>query len=368
MRGPLNLDAEVARDATYGDIRSRLVPRNDLVLSVAWDDDQHPFQEIEIHLREEDKRHIVGAIIGRDKNATRVVRLEDVPEIPGRYKIEGIPNLAPQEISVTMDGLCPRIDVGQGYPKDVVLAVETLASRITSLQSAVFWLGAVRKAAKRKMPYRGDPSRIDGLGTNAWDKLAYDARGGNVIFPRVRGVIAEMFEHDLVVRDDGAEFAIEVELPTTGNSPNRVSIVDTGEGVTQVLPVLVLGAMAEANLLGEGAVLAIEQPEMHLHPKAEHALAKFLVDIARSPTGPRILLETHSENLLLFLQLEVARKHLKAEDVSVLWMRALGDRQTETTKVGIDEQGRLKDWPEGVFSEDVEIARQLFMARRGAHR
>jgi len=181
-------------------------------------------------------------------------------------------------------------------------------------------------------------------------------------------VLREMFEHPLIFLDKGKEYAFQIELPPIVNTPNRISIVDTGEGVAQVLPVLVLGAMAEAGMLGDGALLAIEQPEMHLHPQAERVLAKFLCDVARSPSRPRILLETHSENLLLFFQLEVALKRLLAEHLSVYWVSMLPDRQSLAQRVGIDSQGRLKGWPEGVFSEDVEMARELFMARRGVPR
>ena len=154
-------------------------------------------------------------------------------------------------------------------------------------------------------------------------------------------------------------------VPVEG-SPLRISIADVGEGVSQVLPVLVLGGMTLAGELPAGAVLAIEQPEMHLHPRAERALAELLAEVIRAPSKPRLLLETHSENLLLFVQLLVARGDLKPDDVSIFWLETRPNGESECRSIGLDPHGRPKGWPLGVFSEDVKAARDLFLAQRGA--
>ena len=72
---------------------------------------------------------------------------------------------------------------------------------------------------------------------------------------------------------------------------DNVNIADVGFGVSQVLPVLVALVVAEP-----GQMVYIEQPELHLHPRAQVALAEVLSDAAKR--GVRVIVETHSPLLL----------------------------------------------------------------------
>ena len=78
-----------------------------------------------------------------------------------------------------------------------------------------------------------------------------------------------------------------------------VSIADVGFGVSQVLPVLVALIVAEP-----GRLVYLEQPELHLHPRAQVALAQVLAAAAKR--GVRVVAETHSSLLLLAVQTLVA--------------------------------------------------------------
>lgn len=360
--GPLSLDADVMREAAYSDVATRLAARNRLVLGLTWDDDEAPVRAIEIVLREEDKRHLVSELFARDAEGTVLLHAIDIPGELGRYDVtvSGEPT---QTVTLPFKDLRPILaGPTASIPRGVRVMLDHCAQRLDTLPLSVKWLGAVRATSKRRGTYQGEPSRIGDSGEGAPAKLAYDARDQKVIMPRVSAVLREMFGQSLDVRDLDKEFALEME-PVEG-SPVRISIVDVGEGVSQVLPVLVLGAMAIAGQLPVGAVLAIEHPEMHLHPRAERALAKFLADVIKAPSKPRLLLETHSENLLLFVQLLVAKGDLKPEDVSILWLETLNNGASECRSISLDSRGRPQGWPAGVFSEDVETARELFLAQR----
>lgn len=362
--GPLSLDAAMMREASYDDVATRLSSRNKLVLGLRWDDDEQPVRGIDIVLREEDKRHLVSEFFARGAGDTELLHAIDVPGEPGRYVVT-VPGKSSPTVTIPFKDLRPVLSGStSAIPKEVRVTLGQCAERLGALPQSVQWLGAVRAAPKRRYSYQGEPARLGDAGEAAPARLAYDARDRRVILPRVSAEMREMFRQAISVRDLDKEFALEME-PVEG-SPVRVSIVDVGEGVGQVLPVVVLGAMALAGELQEGSVLAIEQPEMHLHPRAERALAKFLAEIIKAPSRPRMLLETHSENLLLFVQLLVARGDLKPEDVSILWVEALDNGESECRPITLDARGRPRGWPEGVFSEDVETARELFLAQRRA--
>jgi len=74
---------------------------------------------------------------------------------------------------------------------------------------------------------------------------------------------------------------------------------DVGVGISQVLPVLV--AALYRGKSGAGRFLAVEQPELHIHPKLQVVLADLFIE--QSGTGTMsdhtFLLETHSEHILL---------------------------------------------------------------------
>jgi predicted ATPase len=143
----------------------------------------------------------------------------------------------------------------------------------------------------------------------------------------------------------------------------RIPLADTGEGLAQILPVLVALAMARRPN-DAPQLVALEQPELHLHPAAEVALGEHLAEIAAAPDPPTLVVETHSENLMLSVQLRIAEGSLPPDAVGAYWVERLEDGRSLARQVEFDDAGRTSGWPEGVFSEDIHLARQMFRLRR----
>ena len=133
------------------------------------------------------------------------------------------------------------------------------------------------------------------------------------------------------------------------NEADMVSIADVGIGVSQVLPVLVAVIVAEP-----GQLVYLEQPELHLHPRAQVALARVLTDAAKR--GVRVVVETHSSLLLLGIQTLVAEGKLSPELVKLHWFTRNKDGITEINSVDLDEAGTYGDWP--VDFDDVSLNAQ----------
>ncbi|MBC8641972.1 AAA family ATPase [Caballeronia sp. EK] len=152
-----------------------------------------------------------------------------------------------------------------------------------------------------------------------------------------------------------------MEFPTV-----PVNVCDTGEGYTQVLPVLV--ALARARQDGP-RLLCLEQPELHLHTRAQASLAQSLVQTATSSTEPKILVETHSEVLPTSVQLAIVKGEIPAESVRVYWVESRLDGKSEAVPVDFDSQGRptgtaLMSAFEEAFNLGQElISKQLSTAR-----
>ena len=128
--------------------------------------------------------------------------------------------------------------------------------------------------------------------------------------------------------------------PKHGGARDLVSIADVGFGVSQTLPVVVALRVA-----APGQLVYIEQPEIHLHPRAQAAMARLLVNAAKR--GVRVVAETHSSLLLLAVQTLVAEGAIDPNLVGLNWfLRSEKDGTTRIQSADLDEAGRFGDWPE----------------------
>ena len=137
-----------------------------------------------------------------------------------------------------------------------------------------------------------------------------------------------------------------------------VSHRDIGIGVSQVLPVLV-SAYASKNEL-----LAIEQPEIHLHPALQAELGDVFLESALGGAGNTFLIETHSEHLLLRIlrriretsdgELPQGVPDVYPEQVAVLYVQP-GREATEVLHIPVTADGEFeRAWPNGFFAERAE--------------
>jgi hypothetical protein len=134
------------------------------------------------------------------------------------------------------------------------------------------------------------------------------------------------------------ELALRVGRTLGAESDDLVDIADTGLGLSQALPVLVALLVAEP-----GQLVFVEHPELHLHPRAVRALAGPLRRaIGR---GVWVVLETHSDLLLISLQEQVARGALRPEDVLLHWVQRDERGASVLHSTTLDESGAWGDMP-----------------------
>lgn len=107
-------------------------------------------------------------------------------------------------------------------------------------------------------------------------------------------------------RLDNAGQQMNVPLfETTLTEPDglEVNLCDVGFGVSQALPLVVASVLTR-----QGTITIIEQPELHLHPSAQAELGDLFVRMSNA--GVWLLIETHSENLILRLRRRMAETAL----------------------------------------------------------
>lgn len=130
-------------------------------------------------------------------------------------------------------------------------------------------------------------------------------------------------------------------------STEMVSIADVGFGVSQTLPALVALLVAEPEQL-----VYLEQPEIHLHPRAQAALADILIESANR--GVRVVIETHSDLILKRIQSLVAEDRIKPDKVKLHWFTRDQEGCTNITTADLDKAGTFGDWPEDFSEVDLQ--------------
>lgn len=149
----------------------------------------------------------------------------------------------------------------------------------------------------------------------------------------------------------------KVGFRLTVNSPGlpiKLDLKSVGVGVSQVLPTLVQALLAPA-----GSTLIFEQPELHLHPKAQAELADFFLGM--TAVGKQCVVETHSEQMINRLRRRVveARRNQVLPRLRIYFAERRG-AATKFREVEPDEYGTIVNWPEGFFDQsDVEAAKML---------
>ena len=160
---------------------------------------------------------------------------------------------------------------------------------------------------------------------------------------------------------DISEFGFLVEIFLRDGKGRKLLFEDVGSGLGYLLPVLC--AVFERS--GWCSTCFIQQPELHIHPALQAAMGDVFIE--GSEEDRQVLIETHSEHLLLRILKRIRQTHLRAsiapelkinaDDVCVLYFDPSPDGTTTVKRLRITEDGEFMDrWPRGFFGErDQEL-------------
>jgi predicted ATPase len=139
-------------------------------------------------------------------------------------------------------------------------------------------------------------------------------------------------------------------------------MADSGEGLSQVLPVIAAAALLDLH--GAPARLALEEPESNLHADKHEPLFTLFTDHAHAHTDHTILIETHSRPALLTILLQIASGSLSPDDVALHWIAQHADGSVAKL-AQLTGDGFIDGWPHQAFEAEPELARRLIIAQEG---
>jgi hypothetical protein len=229
---------------------------------------------------------------------------------------------------------------------------------ISTALRAVEAIGAMREAPLRTYLHTGAVGSHIGLAGENWGShvaLADSGRGRRNYMTKVKSWIRKAGIADSLDIDwlSDRHFEIKVRHPVSGESEN---ISDVGRGTSQVLPVIVGGYRLKA-----GDTYLVEEPEIHLHPRAQAALGDYFLDLTQS--GIQTILETHSEYLIMRIQQHVASGRLSASDVVFYYLQATNEGK-EIVPLNLNSDAVFETQiPGGFFPQRMQEATNLARAR-----
>jgi predicted ATPase len=139
------------------------------------------------------------------------------------------------------------------------------------------------------------------------------------------------------------------QLMLKDKSGLQINLKDVGFGISQLLPVLIQGYVAEG-----GQTILMEQPEIHLHPRAQADLGDLFIALAEQKKS--LIVETHSEHLMLRLRRRIAEQKIKKEMVGIYFIE-WKDSESVVSRIELDDYWQMVNVPEGFktfFSDDFE--------------
>ena len=257
------------------------------------------------------------------------------------------------ELNVSLNWPYPKF----GGPPTIVATLygigEILRDRFTN---RLRHLGALRGSTRlgSQIPDTR-PKYVDSRGENVEGILGFmrDDPEDRPVYDKIAYWASEFGLEDVVERTiDGPLWM------TTGKDSLLdvdVSRVNTGFGTNQLLSAIVL--CFDSRPL---STIMIEQPEIHLHPESQSKLADLFLDVVEY--GNQLILETHSEHLLMRLQRYVAEGKLSLKDIAVFFVEKTRSG-SEVRKLIMERDGRIPEGLPGFFEADFDELIALLKAR-----
>ena len=156
------------------------------------------------------------------------------------------------------------------------------------------------------------------------------------------GKSSGLFQNIEIVNLRSPEASFQLRIKVRG--PNA-SIIDVGYGISQILPILVqiLDPPSSRGPVTEMPFFLLQQPEIHLHPKAQAELSSLLATLAGQ--GKRsFLVETHSDYMIDRARIEIRKGTIRPEDVSLIYLEPKG-RTVKVHNISFDRMGDMVTIP-----------------------
>ncbi|KAA6319158.1 hypothetical protein EZS27_030916 [termite gut metagenome] len=167
------------------------------------------------------------------------------------------------------------------------------------------------------------------------------------------GYILDGAKIDIKGRDK--ESSVLYMLLNNKNNSYAYKPANVGFGYSYVLPLIVTGLIAKPE-----EIIIIENPEAHLHPKAQSRITEFFAKVASC--GIQIFIESHSEHILNGLRISALKTEIAIDtnDISIHYF----NEKFGSEQLVMDEKAKITNWPYGFFDQQETDLAEIFKYSR----
>lgn len=167
---------------------------------------------------------------------------------------------------------------------------------------------------------------------------------------------------------DGWKIAVQKDIQrpnyyielTKENSKLDINIRNVGQGMSQVLP-LIVRAFYPAD---EPTLIIIEQPELHLHSGVHGNLAELFANTL-ADKNKHYLIETHSKNFILRIRRLIAEGKFNKDDLALYLVNFDEENNTSSlSKIDVMNNGKVDNWPYRIFDDTLDETIALRTAQK----
>ena len=358
-----------ARSKTFQELRFAIpgeegeMPRDPLVdYSLTFAFDRESNRIVVRNFAVSDKAHRFG-LTGRQDES-------------GRWNLSGLPKEVKQHAKLAFHHFVPLIPLPDKDPRAdertlgllfwYALYTGSQMPALTSVFENTLYVGPVRQ----RIPRYGI------LGTQAYSELGPSGENLMRVLSRPlpkgkrrRGLIDDLnywldkkfrVLRNIRIQNIDREGTVKSLVADDPQGEANINLAAMGSGISQLVPVVVQTALTPRH-----GCTVIEQPEIHLHPAAQASLGDLFVKYAKA--SRQLIVETHSEHLLLRVRRRIAEGKLSPEKVRVFFVDK--NRRTHQTRIRclpIRSNGHFTKWPAGFFEEGYKEAMAIAMAQQKA--
>jgi len=344
---------------SWGTFRGKLIPAVSLMQDFYLEDDEgtkHEFTDVALRPFADEINLALRKIAhGRtsDERITSIAnRLKYAPE---KTFFDNLKNLA----GITAD-LRSRIEaLGPSSHELNTLRRYVLTSKISELiasideeiaafASSVRYVEPLRATAERY--YRQQDLAVDEVDSRGENTAMFLESLSDVEMRRLTRWMKDNLGFWVVV--EAGVGHVQVKIADEKHPPRNIA--DLGFGYSQILPI-VLQLWKSTSTFGsqKKILLAMEQPELHLHPDYQAKLADLMASSVSTSSPIRVLLETHSDHLINRFGSLINEGKLDPDDIQVLVVNEDNDKTSEVSVAEFLEDGTLgSGWPLGFFTPE----------------
>lgn len=187
------------------------------------------------------------------------------------------------------------------------------------------------------------------LGNQGENRLSVLDSHKNTIFEGVKAWYNKILgSSEFEIKD--SESTLQLFMKNNDSMQRNAKSINMGFGYSYILSIIITILLAK-----KGSVIFIENPEAHLHPKAQANLMEMICEYATK--GIQFMIETHSEHIVNSARLYALQeeKPISNENISIHFF----DEYFNVYEIKVEKNGLIKNWPAGFFDLEKQQLMQI---------